>query len=197
MKKKIYGLTGMSGAGKTTVSDIFKNCGFLVINCDKVAREVTEKGTACLKEIGQKFPGVINSDGTLDRKKLGGIVFNDSDKLKMLNDTIYPYITYRVIKQIENVDKGYILLDAPTLFESGIDYICDGVVSVVCDREISVQRIMARDNVTKEMAQSRLSSQHSIDFYIDRSLYFIENNGTEQELTDKAEKTALQILRGI
>lgn len=196
-KKKIYGLTGMSGAGKTTVSGVFKDCGFEVINCDKVAREVTEKGTACLREIAVKFDGVIALDGTLDRKKLGTIVFNDSNQLRILNETIYPYITYRVIKQIENADNEYILLDAPTLFESGIDFICGGVVSVVCDREKSVQRIMARDNISREMAQSRLSSQQDKDFYIDRSLYAIENNGTQQELIEIAEKTALQILRGI
>ncbi|MBQ2798686.1 MAG: dephospho-CoA kinase [Ruminiclostridium sp.] len=196
-KKKIYGLTGMSGAGKTTVSNVFKECGFEVINCDKVAREVTEKGTACLNEIAEKFYGVITADGTLDRKKLGNIVFNDSNQLKILNDTIYPYITYRVIKQIENADNEFILLDAPTLFESGIDFICDGVVSVVCDRERSIERIMVRDNITRETAQSRLSSQQDKDFYIKRSLYAIENNGTQQELIEIAEKTALQILRGI
>ncbi len=187
----------MSGAGKTTVSNVFRDCGFEVINCDKVAREVTEKGTACLREIAAKFDGVIAADGTLDRKKLGAIVFNDSNQLKILNDTIYPYITYRVIKQIENADNEYILLDAPTLFESGIDFICDGVISVVCDREKSIQRIMVRDNISREMAQSRLSSQHDKDFYKGRSLYAVENNGTQQELIAIAEKIALKILRGI
>lgn len=197
MKKKIYGLTGMSGAGKTTVSGVFKDCGFEVINCDKVAREVTEKGTACLNEIAKKFDGVVNPDGTLDRKKLGSIVFNDSNQLKLLNDTIYPYITYRVIKCIEKADGEYILLDAPTLFESGIDFICDEVISVVCDREKSIERIMARDNITREMAQSRLSSQYDKDYYVKKSLYAIENNGTQQELIKASENIAVQIIRGI
>lgn len=187
----------MSGAGKTTVSEVFKENGFEVINCDIVAREVTEKGTACLKEIAEKFDGVLNSDGTLDRKKLGSIVFNDKEKLTLLNDTIYPFITYRIIKRIENTQSKYILLDAPTLFESGIDYICDGVVSVVCDRELSVKRIMTRDNISEETAESRLSSQHDKSFYKERSSFCIENNDTADSLISKAESIAEQIKRGI
>ncbi|MBE6879798.1 MAG: dephospho-CoA kinase [Ruminococcaceae bacterium] len=195
--KKIYGLTGMSGAGKTTVSEVFKENGFEVINCDMVAREVTEKGTACLKEIAEKFDGVLNPDGTLDRKKLGSIVFSDKEKLKLLNDTIYPFISYRVIKGIENTDNNYVLLDAPTLFESGIDFICDGVVSVVCDKELSVKRIMARDNISEEAAESRLSSQHDKSFYKEKSSFCIENNDTADVLQKKAEEIARQIKRGI
>lgn len=187
----------MSGAGKTTVSEVFKENGFEVINCDMVAREVTEKGTACLKEIAEKFDGVLNPDGTLDRKKLGSIVFNDKEKLKLLNDTIYPFISYRVIKGIENTDNNYVLLDAPTLFESGIDFICDGVVSVVCDKELSVKRIMARDNISEEAAESRLSSQHDKSFYKEKSSFCIENNDTADVLQKKAEEIARQIKRGI
>lgn len=187
----------MSGAGKTTVSEVFKDCGYEVINCDTVARQVTEKGTACLREIGENFEGVINPDGTLDRKKLGAVVFSDREKLGKLNGIIYPYITYKVIKMIENTDNNYILLDAPTLFESGIDYICDGVVSVVCDRELSVKRIMARDNISQKAAESRLSSQYDKDFYIGKSSFCIENNGTADSLIKKAEETAQQIKRGI
>ncbi len=187
----------MSGAGKTTVSEVFKENGFEVINCDMVAREVTEKGTACLKEIAEKFDGVLNPDGTLDRKKLGSIVFSDKEKLKLLNDTIYPFISYRVIKGIENTDNNYVLLDAPTLFESGIDFICDGVVSVVCDKELSVKRIMARDNISEEAAESRLSSQHDKSFYKEKSSFCIENNDTADVLQKKAEEIARQIKRGI
>ncbi len=187
----------MSGAGKTTVSEVFKTSGFDIINCDMVAREVTEKGTACLKEIAEKFDGVINPDGTLDRKKLGSIVFNSKEKLQLLNDTIYPFITYKVIKGIENTENNYILLDAPTLFESGIDFICDGVISVVCDRELSVKRIMERDNISRESAESRLSSQQDKGFYKEKSSFCIENNDTADVLQKKAEEIAQQIKRGI
>ena len=192
--KKIYGLTGMSGAGKTTVCEEFSRSGFDIINCDMIAREVVEKDTPCLDEIKQKFGGeVITADGELDRKVMGNIVFNDKAKLLLLNNTIYPYITYEVIQRIERSDSGYVLLDAPTLFESGIDYICDGVVSVICDREVSLKRIMARDGIDKNAAESRLKSQHDAEFYKSRSDFCIENNGDIGALTDKAHRVMGQI----
>lgn len=192
MEKKIFGLTGMTGAGKTTVCNVFKACGFYIINCDKVARAVTEKGKPCLKEIADNFGSeVILPDGNLNRRLTGNIVFNDKDKLLLLDSIIYPFITYDIIKEIENTDSKYILLDAPTLFESGIDYICEKIVSVVCSLDNSINRIMQRDNITKEAALSRLKSQHSPDFYKDNSDFCIENNGTAEELTAKAKDIAL------
>ena len=192
--KKIYGLTGMSGAGKTTVCEEFSRSGFDIINCDMIAREVVEKDTPCLDEIKQKFGGeVITADGELDRKVMGNIVFNDKAKLLLLNNTIYPYITYEVIQRIERSDSGYVLLDAPTLFESGIDYTCNGVVSVICDREVSLKRIMARDGIDRKAAESRLKSQHDAEFYKSRSDFCIENNGDISALTDKAHRVIAQI----
>ena len=184
----------MSGAGKTTVCEEFSRSGFDIINCDMIAREVVEKDTPCLDEIKQKFGGeVITADGELDRKVMGNIVFNDKAKLLLLNNTIYPYITYEVIQRIERSDSGYVLLDAPTLFESGIDYICDCVVSVICDREVSLKRIMARDGIDKNAAESRLKSQHEAEFYKSRSDFCIENNGDFNTLTQTAQKVIQQI----
>lgn len=195
--KKIYGLTGMSGAGKSTVSDSFKKSGFFVIDCDKIAREVVRKGEPCLDKLQRLFGGgVITEDGELDRKAMGNIVFTDAEKLKLLNDTIYPYITYKVITMCENADGRFILLDAPTLFESGIDFICDGVVSVTCDKEKSVERIMLRDNITRESAENRLSSQHDAEYYKSRSDFCIENNGELDTLRANAEDTAGKIING-
>lgn len=192
MKKMIFGLTGMTGAGKTTVCNVFKESGFHVINCDKVARAVTERGKPCLREIADSFGSeVICPDGSLNRKLTGSIVFNDKQKLMLLDSIIYPYITYDIIKEIENTDSRCILLDAPTLFESGIDYICDKIVSVICSLDNSVSRIMARDSITKEAALARLRSQHTAEFYREKSNFCIENNGTPEELTDKAKTIAL------
>lgn len=177
----------MSGAGKTTVCKVFSDNGIAVINCDTVARNVTEKGSACLAELKTIFgEKIINPDGTMNRKVLGGMVFTDKALLEKLNTVIYPYITYNIVKQIENTDSRYILLDAPTLFESGIDFLCGSVISVVCDRESSVLRIIERDRLTREQAQSRLSSQQDVSFYREKSDYCIENNGSLAELENKA-----------
>lgn len=185
----------MSGAGKTTVCDVFREKCFEIINCDIVARSVTEKGSACLEKLCTVFGNdILTADSELDRRKLGSIVFSDSEKLKKLNNLIYPYITYNVIKLIEKSENSIILLDAPTLFESGIDFICDGIISVVCDAEKSIQRIMQRDNITRQQAEERLSSQHSKEYYCSKSDYCIENNGTRQQLISAAEKTADSII---
>lgn len=191
----IFGLTGMSGAGKSTVCRHFENEGFHIIDCDKVARQVVRKGEPCLDELHRLFgDSVITKDGELDRKAMGNIVFNDRDKLRLLNDTIYPYITYQVISELQEIDDKPSVLDAPTLFESGIDYICDAVVSVVCDTEISLERIMARDGISRETAESRLSSQHDAEFYVSRSQFCIENNGDVAELEQKTDEIVAQLL---
>lgn len=191
----IFGLTGMSGAGKSTVCRRFMNAGFHIIDCDKVARQVVRKGDPCLDELHRLFgDSVITKDGELDRKAMGNIVFNDRDKLRLLNDTIYPYITYQVISELQEIDDKPSVLDAPTLFESGIDYICDAVVSVVCDTEISLERIMARDGISYDAAKSRLSSQHDAEFYVSRSQFCIENNGDVAELEQKTDEIVAQLL---
>ena len=187
-KKYICGLTGMSGAGKSSVCEQFKAAGFFVIDCDRVSRQAVQKGGDCLFEIEKYFGSeIITESGELDRKKLGNIVFSDKRKLERLNDIIYPYITYNVLEQIRTADNAMLLLDAPTLFESGIDFICDGIVSVVCDKETSIQRIMKRDKLTYIQAENRLSSQHPPEYYTEKSDYSIENNGSMEQLFQKTQ----------
>lgn len=190
----IYGLTGMSGAGKSTVCKVFADKGLNIIDCDKVSREVTKKDSKCLKKLSEVFSkDIITQSGELNRRLLGGIVFSNKEKLQLLNDTIYPYITYNILKKLEN-EKGIVILDAPTLFESGIDFICDGVISVICNREASLNRITLRDNIDIKTAMDRLDSQHDEDYYKKRSLYCIENNESLDMLIKKAEAVADKLL---
>ena len=185
----ITGLTGMSGAGKTTACSIFSESGFAVIDCDHVARDVVGRGRPALAELTEHFTtGILNTDGTLDRRKLGDIVFSDSTALKTLNDMIYPFITYEIICTVRKLaDSGnrLVLLDAPTLFESGADILCDTIVSVTAAHDFSVRRIMARDGISREQAENRLRSQHDAHFYESRSAYCAENSGTLPEFEDK------------
>lgn len=194
------GLTGMSGAGKSTACRIFSDCGFTVIDCDKVAREVTEKGRPALECIADRFGGgILNDDGTLARRKLAGLVFSDPIALTDLNSIIYPYITFCIVRALASAaadGKKLFLLDAPTLFESGADMLCDTVVCVTADREICEKRITERDRLTADEAKKRLSSQHDASFYTSRSGYSAVNNGSlddfESELRDIAERIKLQ-----
>ncbi len=183
------GLTGMSGAGKTTACRVFAECGFGIIDCDEVARYVVEPGRPALDVIAERFGrNVLLADGSLDRRKLGSIVFNDKNALEELNGIIYPFITYHIIEQLCSLaERGKLfLLDAPTLFESGADRLCDTVVCVTADKEQCAQRIMKRDSITAEQARARLNSQHDAQFYISRSRYGAVNgsdiDGFEREL---------------
>lgn len=192
----IVGLTGQSGAGKTTVCDTFKKSGFAVIDADIVAREVVSKGSKCLKETVNAFGNILLEDGTLDRKKLAGIVFSDKDELKKYENIIFPYIISSINEKIgvyKNKMYNYILLDAPTLFESKADRLCDIIVSVIADKDIRLERILKRDSIDVCEAESRLNSQGNDDFYIKKSDYVIKNNGSLSELEKNATDVIISI----
>lgn len=181
--KKIIGLTGMSGAGKSTVCRLLQEKGWEIIDCDIISREVVEPNSPCLKEIADSFgENFITESGNLDRRLMGAAIFSDFDKRMLLNSIIYPYISYTVIGRVASSERKYIVIDAPTLFESGIDDICDIIVSVVADREALALRIMKRDNITYDQAISRLSSQFDKNFYIEKSDFHIENDGDIDKL---------------
>lgn len=192
----ITGLTGQTGAGKTTISEIFVSHGFAAINCDLTARAVTADGSDCNKALSVIFPECFSSALVLDRKKLGAIVFNDSHKLKQLNDTIFPYIIEAISEQIEKLaaeGNKYILLDAPTLFEAGADKLCDVIVSCIADEKIRTERIVERDSISYELAKDRIASQKSDKFFIDNSDYIITNDGSVTDAFAQTERIAEQI----
>ena len=179
----IIGLTGQSGAGKTTVSRYFSDKGFAVINCDLVARNVTDTGSDCNKELAEIFPECFDEQYTLDRKALGKVVFSNNQKLRQLNDTIFPYITQEIqdeIKRLEDEGKEYIILDAPTLFEAGVDRICDCIISCVALEEIRAKRIAQRDKLPIQQILNRFASQKSEEFFRKNSDFIIENNSDER-----------------
>lgn len=180
MKNMVVGLTGQTGAGKSTVSDYLRENGMAVIDADKVAREVVETGSACIADIALEFGcEYINADGTLNRKKMAKTVFTDKAKLKKLNALMFPYIIRRLCEEIERSRRegeGIIVLDAPTLFESGADRECDYVVSVIADEQSRKERIIRRDGLTQQEAQERISAQHDEEYYKSRSDEILENN---------------------
>ena len=185
----MIGLTGQTGAGKTTVCKILKENDFHIIDADKVARDVVEVGSQCVMDIALEFGcQYLNENGTLNRSKLGDSIFGNKKKLKTLNGIMFPYIIDAIKQQIyEGIDQGqkFIIVDAPTLFESGLDRFCDIVVSVISSEATRKQRIVLRDNITNEQAENRIASQQKDDFYVDRSWKVIENNSNEQDLKDQ------------
>ncbi|MGN1422096.1 MAG: dephospho-CoA kinase, partial [Oscillospiraceae bacterium] len=188
-ENRIIGLTGMSGAGKSTVARVFADNGFTVVDCDECAREAA----ACkgfLDELARRFtPEVIDPDGTLNRRKTAALIFAKAENKARYERIIYPYITHIIIERVRAA-RGDVLLDAPTLFEARLDWLCDSIVSVCAEKQACARRICARDGLDPEQAAARLSAQHDAAFFRERSDRCIENNGSREELAAAAEQAA-------
>ena len=173
----VIGLTGPTGSGKSSASSIAEEFGFQVIDCDKTAREATEKGSEGLKALVSVFgEDILLSDGNLNRKALANKAFKDKASTDLLNKTILPYIADLLVKQAAGQDT---LLDAPTLFESGINKICAKTVAVLADRDIRLKRIIARDNLTLKEAEIRINAGKDEKFFKEKADYVLYNNDDE------------------
>ena len=195
--KKIIGLTGTTGAGKSTISNEFYKKGFFVIDCDKVAKQVVETDKNTLDQLCNEFGAdILNDDGILNRRLLASRAFVDKNATKKLNSITLPAIINNINELISSCNSDYILLDAPTLFESGANSICSAIVGVICDDETRKSRIILRDNITEEEALARMSIQKSNDFFKENCTYIIENNSTIDNLAEKAQSVIDEILKG-
>lgn len=172
------GLTGGSGTGKSSAARLFAKKNFIVIDFDKLSRKVCEKGSACLSELRAFFgDDIIADDGSLIRKKLGEIVFSDSEKLGILNEITHKYILEEAERTMAKNRGKNILLDAPLLFEAELDKKCDFVVCVTAPSDKRAQRIEKRDKISAESAKKRIYSQKSDEYYTSRSDFVIRNDG--------------------
>lgn len=194
---KIVGLTGPTGSGKSAVAQFFEENGYKIIDADKIAREVTSKGTPCLKTLAAVFgKEILNEDESLNRKSLADIAFSSKKNTQLLNDITHPFVYLKVLKIAnEYIAQGNtnIIYDAPLLFESNGELLCDYVISVLCPKELRVKRIMERDNISSEQANLRINAQHSDDFYKNKSDFCIDNNSNLENLYIKSHKILNQI----
>lgn len=175
----ILGITGPTGAGKSTVSKIFEEHGIKVIDTDITARQITEPGEPALAELREHFGEAIISNGRLNRAALAKIAFSDEAELLKLNEITHKYITRAVFEEIAQYTGEIIGIDGAALFESGISERCTRVLAVLADVEIRKRRIMKRDGISEENALLRISSQKNNSFYIEKSDYIVYNNDKE------------------
>ena len=173
----ILGLTGPTGAGKSSASAVCETLGIKHIDCDIIARKATEKGEKGLLAVVNAFgEDILNTDGTLNRKALAEKAFKNRESTELLNKTLLPIIKEMVLSEITGCN---VVLDAPTLFESGVDKICDKTLAVLSEKEIRLKRILARDNITKEQALLRINAGKTDDFYKEKCDFVIYNNDDE------------------
>ena len=177
---KILGLTGGSGTGKSAASAAFAQLGCGVIDADASYRELCDTCTPMLEEIQSVFSDVLSTDGKLDRKKLGAIVFADPQKLLQLNAITHPYIRQAArdaFVAFEAQGCQLCIYDAPVLLEAGMDALCDATCAVLALRETRIARIMARDAITEQYAALRIDAQKPDAFYEERCDYVVHNDG--------------------
>ena len=172
----IIGITGGSGVGKSTVSAEFEKRGFFVIDADRVAHRIMDKDTECLKEVIAFFGSeYLDCDGSLNRKKLGSLVFNNKGLLEELNKITHKYIVNEIELCAQNKEK--VIIDAAVLFESDLRNMCEKTIFVSCPYDIRIKRIMARDNVSFDYAKSRIDAQKSDEYYRSKCDFEIINDG--------------------
>lgn len=175
---KIIGLTGGSGTGKGTVAARMRELGAGWVDADAVYRDLCATNREMLAALDAAFGGVLDETGALDRQKLAKIVFSDPKKLAKLNEITIPYIRAASLEAMQAQSScAIVLYDAPTLFEGGVDDLCEKTIGVLADLETRVQRVMARDGISDEAARARILAQPDDGFYRARCDYILENNG--------------------
>ncbi len=179
----ILGLTGRSGSGKGYLSDVFARYGICSIDCDRVSRDVCFPNSPCVQALANAFgKDILAPGGVLQRKKLAQKAFIDEKSTKKLNAITHPYILQTLETEIETCrlhGAKAVLLDAPTLFESGLDKQCDAIICVTSTDVARVERIVRRDAMTKEDALARLARQKSDDEFRKLCDYEIINDGIQ------------------
>lgn len=187
----ILGLTGNIGCGKSSLSKILIQNNIDVIDADIISRNIFED-KELLNLVFENFgENIKNLDGSLNRKALGNIVFNDDQKLVILNGLTHPKIKEKIlnkINEIRNIGKSLVVIDAALLIEGGYLDILDKLIVITCKESIQISRIQLRDNLTKEQAISRMNSQMSQDEKIKYADYIIDNSGDTNNLKHKAEE---------
>ncbi len=182
---KIIGLTGGIGSGKSTVADYFRKAGIPVYIADEEAKKIMDK-LEVSKLVIETFGNEILTSGTIDRKKLAGIVFNDAGKLAQLNAIIHPAVKSDFQNWISNHrDEPFLMKEAAILFESGSDQDCDFVITVTAPVETRIKRVMDRDNASYEAVLNRIANQWTDEQRIAKSDFVISNlniSETEAEI---------------
>lgn len=195
----VVGLTGQTGAGKSTVCTVLAQKGMAVIDCDAVAREAVMPGTDCLRQLAEAFgQEILQPDGSLDRGKMAAIAFPDPEKLAVLNRITHEAILKLIeetLSRLEQAGERIVIVDAPTLFQAGADRFCHTEVSVIAPEPMRYARILDRDGMTEDAAKKRLAAQEPDEFYTDRSEFVIVNDGQLQNLLEKAEELAISLQR--
>ncbi|NLP49752.1 dephospho-CoA kinase [Bacillus sp. RO1] len=186
----IIGLTGGIASGKSTVANMLRDKNIPIVDADVVAREVVEIGTDTYKKLVTEFgTDILNDDKTLNRPKLGSIIFQDETKRQNLNNIMHPSIRTSMKEKTKNyIEEGHdvVVMDIPLLFESKLTHLVDKTLLVYVTEKTQLKRLMERNDLTEKEATDRIQSQMPLSEKVKLSHAVIDNNGslgkTEQQL---------------
>ncbi len=194
MGKFVFGITGGTGAGKSTVSELFAKLGVKIIDADKVSRIVTNNGMPCLEALTDVFgEDILDSERSLDRRKLAQIAFSDSEQLSKLTAITHKYIKEFIENEIDNSACRLIAIDGAVIIGSPVMNLCKKLVVVTADENIRFERIMKRDNISEQSAKQRISAQMSDEEYLTYADYAIVNNGDFEKIGAEIERIYSEI----
>lgn len=195
---RIIGVTGPSGSGKTLLGEYFAGLGIPTLDADKIYHSMLVPPSECLTAIRSVFgDAVFKPDGTLDRAALGEIVFGAPSKLELLNETVLGRVIDEIKKQVARLEAlGHttVIVDAPTLIESGFNKACDMVISVLSSPSTRQERIARRDGISEQRARERIAAQKSDGFYSSASDIVLYNDGNRDDFFKLLDSVAERIL---
>jgi len=176
--KQIIGITGGIGSGKSVAANILNSMGYPVYNSDDRAKILINKDSRLILKIKESFGNVYNMEG-LDRQKMANIVFNNPEKLALLNSIVHPAVGHDFDLWVDKQSSSLVFKEAAILFETGIYKTLDKVILVTCPLPIKIKRVMERDSVSQEDVENRMKNQWSDEQKIKLSDYVIDNSGNK------------------
>ncbi len=197
MSKIVIGLTGPTGAGKSTVADAFEKAGCKIIDADLIARQAVTN-VDCIAALKAEYGNdIISDNGSLNRHLLAQRAFSNAKNAARLSEITHPIIKNEVIRQIAFYQQSVaraIVVDAALLFESGADSFCTTTVAVTAPTDVRLSRIMSRDSIPLELAEARIGVQQENVYYNKRAQYFFDGATDQNNIQVKANQLLEQII---
>ena len=193
----VIGITGPTGAGKTTVLNVIKELGGCILDADAVYHELLESDFTLRSDLEERFGPLTCEDGTFDRKRLGAVVFHDRSALADLNGIAHGRVVVELSRRLAQARESGIqaaAIDAIALFESGAAELCHVTLAVLAPPEVRVRRIMAREGISEEYARARIAAQKPPEWFEERCDHVLRNDGGREELEERARALLLSII---